>query len=89
MEFSQNALLPEFNELNLFHMIESIGIPVHFVHGKHDAISPHQTAVKYYEYLKANQKTFTSFDHSAHLPHYEEPEKFSKLLRNTIKENSR
>lgn len=88
MEFSQNALLPEFNELNLFHTIERVGVPVHFVHGRHDAISPYQTAVEYYEYLKAPKKTFTSFDHSAHMPHYEEPEKFSKLLRNTVKENA-
>jgi pimeloyl-ACP methyl ester carboxylesterase len=84
MEFCQNALLPEFNGLNLFYRIESIGVPVHFVHGKVDAISPYETAVKYYEYLRADKKTFTAFDHSAHMPHYEEPEKFARLLRNTI-----
>ena len=83
MEFCQDALLPEFNTLNLFQRIDSVNVPAHFVHGKLDAISPYQTAIKYYEYLRA-KKTFSSFDHSAHMPHYDEPEKFGKLLRDTI-----
>jgi pimeloyl-ACP methyl ester carboxylesterase len=84
MEFCQDALLPEFNALNLFQRIESIDVPAHFIHGKQDAISPYQTAIKYYEYLRADKKTLTSFDHSAHMPHYDEPEKFAQLLRDTI-----
>jgi pimeloyl-ACP methyl ester carboxylesterase len=85
MEFCQDALLPEFNALDLFHRIESIDVPVHFVHGKQDAVSPYQTAIKYYEYLRADKKTFTSFDYSAHMPHYDEPEKFARLLHDTIR----
>ena len=84
MEYCQNALLPEMNTLNLFDRIESIDVPVHFIHGKQDAVSPYQTAVKYYEYLKADKKTFTGFDDSAHMPHYDEPGKFANLLRDTI-----
>jgi len=88
MEFCQDALLPEFNMLNLFQRIDSVAVPVHFVHGKLDAISPYQTAVKYYEYLQA-KKTFSTFEYSAHMPHYDEPEKFRMLLRNTINGNSK
>jgi len=84
MEYCQDALLPEFDTLNLFDRIKSIEVPVHFIHGKQDAIAPYQTAVKYYEYLQANKKTFTCFDNSAHTPHYDEPGKFAKLLRDTI-----
>lgn len=84
MEFCQDALLPEFNALNLFHRIERIDVPLHFVHGKLDAVAPYETAVKYFEYLRADKKTFTAFDHSAHMPHYEEPGKFARLLRDTI-----
>ncbi len=84
MEFCQDAFLPEFNALNLFHRIDSIEVPVHFVHGKQDAISPYHTAIKYYEYIRADKKTFTSFDKSAHMAHYDEPEKFARLLRTTI-----
>jgi pimeloyl-ACP methyl ester carboxylesterase len=84
MEFCQDALLPELNALNLFNRIKSIDVPVHFIQGKLDAVSPYHTAVEYYEYLQADKKTFTCFDHSAHLPHYDEPQKFAKLLKETI-----
>jgi pimeloyl-ACP methyl ester carboxylesterase len=84
MEFCQNALLPELDTLNLFDKIKSIGVPVHFIQGKQDGIAPYQTAFKYYESLQADKKTFTCFDNSAHMPHYEEPEKFSQLLKETI-----
>jgi len=84
MEFSQNALLPEFNRLNLFDKIKSIGVPVHFIQGKQDGVAPYQVAVRYYESLQADRKSFTVFDNSAHLPHYDEPEKFSQLLKEMI-----
>jgi pimeloyl-ACP methyl ester carboxylesterase len=84
MEYCQNALLPEMNTLNLFNRIKSIDVPVHFIHGQQDAVAPYQTAVKYYEYLQATKKTFTGFDNSAHLPHYDEPKKFAKVLRDIM-----
>ena len=84
MEFCQNALLPEFNILNLFHRIDGIDVPVHFIQGKQDGVAPYQIAVNYYKYLRADKKTFTVFDNSAHIPHYDEPVKFAKLLRDTI-----
>jgi pimeloyl-ACP methyl ester carboxylesterase len=84
LEFCQNALLPEMDTLNLFEKIKSIGLPVHFIQGKLDGIAPYQTAVKYYEYLQACKKTFTSFENSAHMPHYDEPEKFVEVVREMI-----
>jgi pimeloyl-ACP methyl ester carboxylesterase len=84
MEFCQDALLPEFNTVNLFRRIERVDVPVHFIQGKQDGVAPYQTAVEYYKYLHAATKTFTGFDNSAHMPHYDEPEKFAKLLRDTI-----
>jgi pimeloyl-ACP methyl ester carboxylesterase len=81
MELSQNALLPELNTLNLFDKIKSIDIPVHFIQGKQDGIAPYNTALKYYDFLRAEKKTFTSFENSAHMPHYEEPEKFAQLIK--------
>jgi len=84
MEFCQNALLPELGALNLFDKIKTIGVPVHFIQGKHDGVAPYQIAFKYYEYIQAENKTFTCFENSAHFPQYEEPEKFAKLLKETI-----
>jgi len=84
MEFCQNAILPEMNTLNLFNRIEEIEVPVHFVQGKKDGIAPFQTAVDYYEFLQAPVKSFTGFEQSAHMPHYEEPDKFAALIKDKV-----
>ncbi len=87
MEFCQNALLPELDTLNLFDRIKSIDVPVHFIQGKQDAVAPYQIGLDYYKYLQAREKTFTAFEHSAHMPHYEEPGKFTATLRETLKKD--
>jgi pimeloyl-ACP methyl ester carboxylesterase len=80
MEYCQNALLKELDSLNLFNIISKVDVSVHFLHGKHDVVSPLDIAVSFYNHLLAEQKEFTTFEHSAHFPHYEESEKFSNLL---------
>jgi pimeloyl-ACP methyl ester carboxylesterase len=84
MKFCQNALLPEFDIFNLFDKINDVQVPVHFIQGKLDGVAPHYNAVKFYEHLHADNKTFAVFENSAHMPHYEEPQKFAKLLKDTI-----
>ena len=84
MEFCQNAFLPELNKLNLFDKIKSVDIPVHFIQGKQDSVSPYEIAVDYYNYLQADTKTLTSFENSAHFPHNDEPRKFANLIKKTI-----
>lgn len=84
MEFCQNALLPELDTLNLFRAIKEVHVPTHFIQGVLDGIAPFETALKFYNHLQSDQKTFTNFEHSAHLPHYEEPEKFVQLLEEIL-----
>jgi pimeloyl-ACP methyl ester carboxylesterase len=84
MEFSQNALLPEFDTFNLFKVVSSVKVPVHFFQGQLDAVAPPELAVSFYKYLQADTKTFTSFDNSAHAIPYEEPEKFVKTLNKIL-----
>ena len=84
MEFSQNALLPELNTLNLFDKGGKVGVPVHFIQGKKDGLAPFQIAVDYFNYLQAPEKSFTSFEESAHMPHYEEPGKFARLIKEKL-----
>jgi len=81
MEFCQKALLPEMDALNLFKRQLSINTPVHFIQGTHDGVAPFKTSLKYFEFLQAPDKTFTSFEHSAHMPHIEEPVKFYELIK--------
>jgi pimeloyl-ACP methyl ester carboxylesterase len=80
MNFSQNALLKELDTLNLFKTISTVDVPVHFIHGKSDGVSPYDIAFAFYNHLSARQKRFTAFEKSAHMPHYDEPGKFAKLL---------
>ncbi len=80
MAFCQNALLPEFNSFNLFKKLTFVPVPVHFIQGKLDAIAPPDKGKEFYEQLQTVQKSFALFERSAHIPHYEEPEKFSKLI---------
>lgn len=84
MEFVQNAILPELDTLNLFHTLKQVQVPVHFLQGKHDGIAPYDIAARFFEHLRAPEKTFTTFGHSAHMPHYEEPAKFASLLKEMI-----
>jgi pimeloyl-ACP methyl ester carboxylesterase len=80
MAFCQNALLPELNNLNLFQKVKKVSVPVHFIQGSLDAIAPPAKSKAYYEQLQAADKSFTVFEKSAHMPQYEESEKFSKLI---------
>jgi pimeloyl-ACP methyl ester carboxylesterase len=84
MEFCQNALLPELNTLNLFDKVGKVSMPVHFIQGKKDGLAPFQIAVDYFNYLQAPAKSFTSFEESAHMPHYEEPGKFAGIIREKL-----
>jgi proline iminopeptidase len=80
MAFCQSALLPEFNRFNLFKTVRRISIPVHFIQGSLDAVAPPARGREYYDQLQAFNKSFTLFERSAHMPQYEEPEKFSNLI---------
>lgn len=80
MELCQNALLPEFNRFSLFEKVKKVSVPVHFIQGSLDAVAPIGKSRAYYEQLQAVNKSFTVFEKSAHMPHYEESEKFTNLI---------
>jgi pimeloyl-ACP methyl ester carboxylesterase len=77
-------LLPEFDLINLFTQVEKVNVPVHFMQGKKDSIAPFEIAVDYFNYLKATVKSFTVFEKSAHMPHYEEPMKFAAVIKEKL-----
>jgi pimeloyl-ACP methyl ester carboxylesterase len=80
MAFCQNALIPELNNFNLFRSVTKVSVPVHFIQGALDGIAPPVKGKEYYEQLEAVNKSFMVFEKSAHMPHYEESEKFSNLI---------
>ena len=85
ISFCQNALILEMNNFNLFEIVTSVSVPVHFVQGDLDAIAPPAKGKEYYECLAADRKSFTAFQRSAHMPHHEEPVKFSNLITSISK----
>lgn len=81
MSFCQNALLKEMNTVNLFGMSLKVELPVHFLQGKQDGVAPWETAERYFDLMESPSKSFTLFEHAAHMPHMEKPEQFAQLVR--------
>jgi pimeloyl-ACP methyl ester carboxylesterase len=77
---TQAALLPELEALDLTDALPALDCPVVMVQGRHDQVAPASAAEHYAELLKAPGKQSVWFEHSAHLPHLEEPERFRELL---------
>jgi pimeloyl-ACP methyl ester carboxylesterase len=77
---AQAALLPELAALDLTRALTRLNSPVVMVQGRHDQVAPASSAARYAELLEAPSKQLVWFEHSAHMPHLEEPERFRGLL---------
>jgi pimeloyl-ACP methyl ester carboxylesterase len=80
MTAAQAALLPELATLDLTHTLTRLNTPIVTVQGRHDQVAPPSVAERYAELLQAPSKQLVWFEHSAHMPHLEEPERFRNLL---------
>jgi pimeloyl-ACP methyl ester carboxylesterase len=74
------ALLPELAALDLTHTLTCLDTPIVMAQGRHDQVAPASAAERYAESLQAPHKQLVWFEHSAHMPHLEEPERFRQLL---------
>ena len=86
LSFCQDALISEMNLLNMFKTVPKLSVPIHFAQGDLDVVTPPLKGKEYFEQLVAPRKTFTLFSKSAHMPQYEEPEKFSALVKSVAKD---
>jgi pimeloyl-ACP methyl ester carboxylesterase len=81
MRFAQAHLLPDLAKLNLFEMLPQLDVPVYLLQGRHDYVAPSSIAEQYYRALQAPKgKRLIWFEESAHMPQYEEPDKFRETL---------
>ncbi|WP_274364147.1 alpha/beta fold hydrolase [Paenibacillus thermotolerans] len=78
--FSMKHLQQELREIDFKSRIHQVEIPVHFCMGRHDLMIPYQQSEEFFNLLKAPEKHWTWFEHSAHSPHFEEREKFASLI---------
>ena len=67
-------------EYNLFEMLPSVDIPVHFITGAEDWNTPAKLAREYYEFLDAPEKSFTVIEEAAHMVFYDQPEAWEGAL---------
>jgi pimeloyl-ACP methyl ester carboxylesterase len=77
---AQAALVPELAVLDLTHTLTRLDTPIVMAQGRHDQVAPPSVAERYAGLLEAPHKQLVWFEHSAHLPHLEEPERFRQLL---------
>ena len=80
MKFSIRRLGDEVMGVNLLQEIPELSVPVVFFAGSYDYTTPYVLVEQFYASLHAPYKKLIWFEHSAHMPHMEEPEKFQRAL---------
>jgi len=80
MKFSIRRMGDEIMDVNLLQEIPELSVPVVFFAGRYDYTTPFALVEQFYASLHAPYKKLIWFEHSAHMPHMEEPEKFQREL---------
>ena len=70
---------------DLSRQVNRAEIPVYFLHGRYDYTVSYTLAKGYFEVFQAPEKAFFTFEHSAHSPHFEEPERVREVLERILK----
>jgi len=78
--FTLGAMWRDRLELNLIETARQLEVPVLFVHGRCDRVTPTELAQEYFDVLQAPSKQLVWFERSGHCPLFEEPERFQQLL---------
>ena len=67
-------------DIHLLKEIAELTVPVFFFAGRYDYTTPFVLVEQFYASLHAPYKKLTWFEHSAHMPHMEEPDRFQREL---------
>jgi pimeloyl-ACP methyl ester carboxylesterase len=67
--------------------VDAFAVPVYFMMGEHDMVTPVPLAREYFDRLEAPKKEWIAFGASAHFPFFEEPEKFAAEMKRIAAEN--
>ncbi len=79
-----SSLWQENITTDLSRTVPALDIPVYFLEGIYDYTCSYPEAKAYFEKLDAPVKGFYTFDHSAHSPLFEEPDKTLQILREDV-----
>lgn len=67
-------------KVNLFESVPELKIPTFIAAGRFDHEVPSEVAAKYFDALRAPAKELVWFERSAHMPQFEEPELFTRMM---------
>ncbi len=81
---SLSTLEDEQNAVKLIRDVPEMKVPVYFCCGRRDYNTPFELVLEYADKLKAPQKRIVWFEHSAHLPNFEQPEQFSDFCKSLL-----
>lgn len=81
--FSLDHLWDEFSTVKLNGRYMDFEVPVFFLLGRHDRRVPAELAARYFDTIHAPCKRLVWFEHSAHNPPFEEPERFNRTVEET------
>jgi pimeloyl-ACP methyl ester carboxylesterase len=82
--FSRSHLWDPMLMTNLAAKVPELKLPVYFCHGVYDYTITYNETREYFEKLPAPLKGFYTFEHSAHSPAYEEPQRMRQILREDV-----
>jgi pimeloyl-ACP methyl ester carboxylesterase len=83
--FSMDHLWTEISDVNLDETYLEFDVPVFFILGRYDQQTPSSLAEPYFNRLQAPDKELFYFEHSAHAPPWEEPDRFVDVMAMEIK----
>ena len=81
---SDKLLWDKMIATDLTKKIQKLDIPVYFFHGKYDYTVSYPLAKAYLDRLQAPIKGFYTFEHSAHSPMFEEPERMRQIVQEDV-----
>lgn len=81
---SMRLLQPPLMELDLFETAAEVDVPLFFIAGRHDHVVPQVVAQRYCLMVAAPHKEWHWLEHSAHMPDFEEQEKFLRLMTGRV-----
>lgn len=82
--FSDRVLWNEILATDLTGRIRTVSIPLYLVHGAHDYTVTLADTKAFFEAIEAPSKGFYTFEHSAHSPMFEEPQRMRQLIEQDV-----
>ena len=87
LDFSDKYLWKEVIKTNMMDNLIELKVPIYFVCGRYDYITPTILIEEYHNKITAPFKKLIILENSAHYPYIEEPDKFSQVIIDVLKNN--